>query len=485
MTLVAGVDCSTQATKVLIVDSESGSVVASGRAAHEVTGVGGARETDPEQWWDALADALAQTGRSGEVGAIAIGGQQHGLVVLDDKGSPLRPALLWNDVRAAADASSLIGAFGGPEAWAERIGLVPVASYTVSKWAWLRKQEPEVAENVAAVLLPHDFLNLRLTGARNTDRGDASGTGWWSTATEDYAADVLGLREVDLDVGTLPNVLRPGEPAGEVTEEAAKQTGLRAGTLVAAGTGDNMAAALGLGLEAGTPVISLGTSGTAYSMSTVRAADPSGTVASFADATGNFLPLAATLNCTLAVDRIAEWLGIDRDDAADQTDVVVFPYLDGERTPNLPDASGVMTGLRHGTDPREILLAAYQGAVLGLIEALEMIDGHSSGINPDAALILIGGGAKGRTWRRVVGQLSGRALEIPEAVELVAIGAAAQASSLIDKAPAEQVARSWNTRQGTAIDHVDHDLDTVDRLRRARRSIFEVQSSAGSGRSVG
>ncbi|MCA1736057.1 MAG: xylulokinase, partial [Actinobacteria bacterium] len=138
MTLVAGVDCSTQATKVLIVDSESGSVVASGRTAHEVTGVGGARETDPEQWWDALADALAQTGRSGEVGAIAIGGQQHGLVVLDNKGSPLRPALLWNDVRAAADASSLIGAFGGPEAWAERIGLVPVASYTVSKWAGLR-----------------------------------------------------------------------------------------------------------------------------------------------------------------------------------------------------------------------------------------------------------------------------------------------------------------------------------------------------------
>ncbi|MGI8514383.1 MAG: xylulokinase, partial [Acidimicrobiia bacterium] len=401
MPLVAGVDCSTQATKVLVVDPADGSVVASGRAAHEVTGVGGARETDPERWWDALGEALAQTGRADEVGGIAVGGQQHGLVVLDNKGSPLRPALLWNDVRAAADARGLIEALGGPEVWAQRIGLVPVTSYTVSKWAWLRKQEPEVAENVAAVLLPHDFLNLRLTGARNTDRGDASGTGWWSTATEDYAADVLGLREVDLDVGTLPNVLRPGEPAGEVTEEAAKQTGLRAGTLVAAGTGDNMAAALGLGLEAGTPVISLGTSGTAYSMSTVRAADPSGTVASFADATGNFLPLAATLNCTLAVDRIAEWLGIDRDDAADQTDVVVFPYLDGERTPNLPDASGVMTGLRHRTDPREILLAAYQGAVLGLIEALEVIARHSSGINSDHALILIGGGAKGRTWRRV------------------------------------------------------------------------------------
>ncbi|CAN5752341.1 xylulokinase [soil metagenome] len=475
MPLVAGVDCSTQATKVLVVDPADGSVVASGRAAHEVTGVGGARETDPERWWDALGEALAQTGRADEVGGIAVGGQQHGLVVLDNKGSPLRPALLWNDVRAAADARGLIGAFGGSEAWAERIGLVPVASYTVSKWAWLRKQEPEVAEEVAAVLLPHDFHNARLTGVRNTDRGDASGTGWWSTATEDYAADVLGLSDVELDLDLLPNVLRPGEPAGEVTKEAAERTGLRQGTPVAAGTGDNMAAALGLGLEAGTPVISLGTSGTAYSLSTVRAADPTGTIAGFADATGNFLPLAATLNCTLAVDRVAEWLGLDRDDAAEQTDVVVFPYLDGERTPNLTDANGVIAGLRHGTDRREILLGAYQGAVLGLIEALEVIARHSSGINSDHALILIGGGAKGRTWQRVVGQLSGRALQIPEAEELVALGAAAQASGLIENTPAEQVARQWDTRRGVSIDPVERDHATVDRLQQARSSLFGAQ----------
>jgi xylulokinase len=470
MTLVAGVDCSTQATKVLIVDSDSGSVVAAGRAGHEVTGMDGARETDPNQWWAALALALSQTGRAKDVEALAVGGQQHGLVVVDAGGTPLRPAQLWNDTRAAANARLLVDAMGGAQAWAERIGLVPVASYTVCKWEWLREHEPEVANSTAAVLLPHDFINTRLTGLHTTDRGDASGTGWWSTASESYAPEVLSL--VGLDLELLPRVLQPSEIAGEVSEGASRYTGLRAGTLVAAGTGDNMAAALGLGLEPGTPVISLGTSGTAYAISTVRAADASGTVAGFADATGNFLPLAATLNCTLAVDRIAGWLGLDRDSAAERTQVVVFPYLDGERTPNLPHSAGAISGLRHATDPSEILLAAYQGAALGLIEALETISQHSSGVDRDRPLVLIGGGARGMVWRRVIGQLSGRVLQIPEAEEFVALGAAAQAASILTGEAADGVARRWHTRRGTVVDAVESDGATIERLRATRRSMF-------------
>lgn len=470
MTLVAGVDCSTQATKVLIVDSDTGAIVGAGRAGHEVTGRDGARETDPNQWWAALAQALSQTGRVGDVEALAVGGQQHGLVVLDAGGNPLRPAQLWNDIRAARNARSLIEAMGGPEWWAQRIGLVPVASYTVSKWAWLREHEASVAKSTAAVLLPHDFVNTRLTGLPTSDRGDASGTGWWSTATNDYAPDVLS--HVGLDVDLLPRVLQPGAIAGAVSTEASSHTGLRAGTAVAAGTGDNMAAALGLGLEPGTPVISLGTSGTAYALSTVRAADASGIVAGFADATGNFLPLAATLNCTLAVDRVAGWLGLDRESAAEQTQVVVFPYLDGERTPNLPHAAGTISGLRHATDPSEILLATYQGAALGLIEALDMVSQHSSGIDPNRPLVLIGGGARGKVWRRVIGQLSGRGLEIPEAEELVALGMAAQAASILTGETADGVGRRWNTRRGDRIEAMEQDLATLDRLRAARRSMF-------------
>jgi xylulokinase len=470
LTLVAGVDCSTQATKVLIVDSDSGSIVAAGRAGHEVTGKDGARETDPNQWWAALGQALSQTGRAEDVEALAVGGQQHGLVVVDAGGTPLRPAQLWNDTRAATNARLLIEAMGGAEWWAKRIGLVPVASYTVCKWAWLHEHEPEVTKSTAAVLLPHDFVNTRLTGSHTSDRGDASGTGWWSTATNDYAPEVLS--QVGLDLDLLPRILQPGETAGEVSAEASRHTGLRTGTVVAPGTGDNMAAALGLGLEPGIPVISLGTSGTAYAISTVRAADASGTVAGFADATGKFLPLAATLNCTLAVDRVAGWLGLDRDSAAEHTNVVVFPYLDGERTPNLPHSAGAISGLRHATDPSEILLATYQGAALGLIEALEMVSQHSSGVDPNRPLVLIGGGARGTVWRRVIGELSGRVLQIPEAEEFVALGAAAQAASILTGEAADGVGRRWDTRRGDLIEAMERDVATIERLRAARLSMF-------------
>lgn len=464
--LVAGVDCSTQATKVLLVDADDGSIVATGRAEHEVSGVDGARETHPDVWWGALGEALAQTGRSQEISAISIAGQQHGLVALDDAGQPLRPALLWNDTRSAPDALDLVAALGGARTWADDIGSVPVASHTVSKWAWLRRREPSVAAATKAIRLPHDYLNGRLTGRGTTDRGDASGTGWWSTKTEAYASEVLS--HVQLDKDLLPPVLGPGEAAGEVTREAFERTGLLPGTVVGPGTGDNMAAALGLGLAPGTPVISLGTSGTAYVLSTIRASDETGTVAGFADATGRFLPLAATLNCTQAVDRVAAWLGLGREAVAERTKVVVLPYLDGERTPNLPRAAGAIVGLRHATQGEEILLAAYQGAALGLVDALARVASHSSGVDREQPLVLIGGGARGKAWRRVVGEMSGMALQIPDAEELAAIGAAAQATSVLTGETAQVVARRWKTREGLRMESIGQDIETVDRIRQVR-----------------
>ena len=278
-TLVAGVDSSTQATKVVIVDPASGKPVAQGHAPHTVTGSGGARESDPREWWTALRDALAATGRAAEIGAIAIGGQQHGLVVLDKRGTPLRAASLWNDTRAAPDAERLTERLGA-ETWARLTGLHPVASFTVCKWAWLRRTEPDVASSVAAVRLPHDYLTERLTGRGTTDRGDASGTGWWSPATGGYVDEILGLPGVDLPAEHLPVVLGPADVAGPVTAAAAEELGLRPGTLVSPGTGDNMAAALGLGLSVGQAAMSLGTSGTIYAVANRPVADPSGIVAS-------------------------------------------------------------------------------------------------------------------------------------------------------------------------------------------------------------
>ncbi len=470
--LVAGVDCSTQATKVLVVDPAGGQVVGTGRADHAVTGSGGARETDPADWERALSAALAATGRAADVGAVAVAGQQHGLVVADADGRPLRPAVLWNDTRSAPDAEALVEALGGPQAWAERVGSVPVASFTVTTWAWLRRTEPAVASAARAVRLPHDHLTARLTGRAVTDRGDASGTGWWSTATGGYRPDVLGLPAVALDPALLPEVLGPDEAAGTVTPEAAAAFGLASGALVGPGTGDNMGAALGLGLEPGTPVVSLGTSGTAYAVSGRRPADPSGVVAGFADATGRFLPLACTLNCTLAVDRFASLLGVARDAVAPGGDVVVLPYLDGERTPNLPGASGTVTGLRADTTAGQVLRAAYEGAAASLLDALDAVAEQAGGLPADAPLVLIGGGARGAVWRQVVGRLSGRPLVVPDAEELVALGAAVQAAAVLGGEDPGTVAARWDTRRGQEIAAVERDEATLERVRSTRRELL-------------
>jgi xylulokinase len=467
--LVAGVDCSTQSTKVVLVDVETGRVVAQGHAPHAVEGSDGARETHPDVWWEALRKALAQTERAAEVAAISIAGQQHGLVCLDGSGRPIRPAALWNDTRAGPDAARLVQALGGGAAWAERVGIVPVASFTASKWAWLRRVEPDAAARTAAIRLPHDYMTGLLTGNGVTDRGDASGTAWWSTATEGYLPEVMALPELSLDAALLPRVLGPGEAAGTVTEQAAAATGLPAGAVVGPGTGDNMGAALGLGLRPGVPTVSLGTSGTVFMVSETRPVDPSGDVAGFADATGRFLPLACTLNCTLAVDRVAAWLNLQRDEVAPSEGVVALPYFDGERTPNLPSAAAAVFGMRHDTSPRAILMATYEGVAVSLLDALDTIDRCSSGVDPAAPLVLVGGGAKGRTWQEVVRRLSGRPVSIPEATELVAIGAAVQAAAvLLGQAP-QDVAERWQTGHGTLLPAIERDSSAIERHREVRR----------------
>ncbi|MDT0439235.1 MULTISPECIES: xylulokinase [Streptomyces] len=456
--LVVGVDTSTQSTKALVVDVATGQVVASGQAPHTVT-TGAGRESDPRQWWDALGEALRQCGDAArEAAAVSIGGQQHGLVTLDGHGEPVRPALLWNDVRSAPQARRLIDELGGPKGWVERTGSVPGASFTVTKWAWLAEHEPDAVRATKAVRLPHDYLTERLTGQGTTDRGDASGTGWWAAAEESYDAETLA--HVGLDPALLPRVVRPGEVAGTVRDS--HDLPFSKGTLVAPGTGDNAAAALGLGLRPGVPVLSLGTSGTAYAVSTRRPADPTGTVAGFADAQGDWLPLACTLNCTLAVDRVAALLNLDREAVEPASRVTLLPYLDGERTPNLPNASGLLHGLRHDTTGGQLLQAAYDGAVHALLGALDLVLDEDA--DRSVPLLLIGGGARGSAWQQTVRRLSGRPVRIPEAKELVALGAAAQAAGLLTGEDPAAVARRWNTAAGPVLDPVERDDAALARI---------------------
>ncbi|MFI0505470.1 xylulokinase [Streptomyces albogriseolus] len=456
--LVVGVDTSTQSTKALVVDVATGRVVASGQAPHTVTS-GAGRESDPRQWWDALTEALRQCGVAAhEAAAVSIGGQQHGLVTLDGHGEPVRPALLWNDVRSAPQASRLVEELGGAKAWAERTGSLPTASFTVTKWAWLAEHEPDAVRATKAVRLPHDYLTERLTGQGATDRGDASGTGWWASATEAYDDEILA--HVGLDPALLPRVVRPGEVAGTVRD--GHDLPFSKGTLVACGTGDNAAAALGLGVRPGTPVMSLGTSGTVYAVSEHRPADPTGTVAGFADARGDWLPLACTLNCTLAVDRVAALLGLDREAVEPGRGITLLPFLDGERTPNLPHSSGLLHGLRHDTTGGRLLQAAYDGAVYSLLAALDLVLDEDA--DPSTPLLLIGGGARGTAWQQTVRRLSGRPVQVPEAKELVALGAAAQAAGLLTGEDPAAVARRWGTAEGPVLEAVERDEETLSRL---------------------
>ncbi|MET0773386.1 MAG: xylulokinase, partial [Candidatus Limnocylindrales bacterium] len=465
--LVAGVDSSTQSTTVVIIDAASGVTVATGKAPHVVTGTDGARETDPELWWAALRDALTATGHAPDIAAISVAAQQHGLVVLDADGRPLRPAVLWNDTRSGPQTARLVAALGR-ETWATRMGTVPVPSITVTRWVWLRETEPDVAAATRSIRLPHDFLTERLCGRGVTDRGDASGTGWWSTATGAYDEGILAMPEVELDPGMLPEVLPPDGVAGAVTAAAAAFLGIPAGIPVGPGSGDNAGAALGLGLTPGIPVVSLGTSGVAFAVSVTRPVDPSGMVAGFADASGHFLPLTATLNCTLAVDRVAGWLGLDREAVSPSDGVVVLPWFDGERTPNLPDAQAAFLGLRHDTAPGAILGATYEGAVVGLLEAIDAIGACSDPLPADAPIVLVGGGARGASWRDTVRRLSGRGVLVPEDPDLVARGAAAQAAAALRGTDPIKVQSGWVISDQVVLEPMAVDEAVLERYRRVR-----------------
>ncbi len=438
MAVVRGIDSSTQSTKVEIRDVDTGELFGAGRAPHPST-TPPVSEQEPHAWWDALETASAQAGHAADVIATSVAAQQHGLVVTDADGTPLRPAKLWNDTESAPDAGWLLAQLDdGPQGWAQACGSVPVAAFTITKLSWLHRTDPELFRRIERVMLPHDWLSWRLTGEYATDRGDASGTGYWSPSTGEYRFDLLEIVDRELDwASALPPVL--DAPS-------------------ALGTGDNMAAALGLGLAPGDVVISLGTSGTVFAVSETPTTDPTGAVAGFADATGRHLPLVCTLNATKVTDTIARLLGGDHAEldalalaaAPGARGLTLLPYFDGERTPNRPDARGELTGLRSDSTREDIARAAFEGVVCGLLDGIDAL--RTAGVAVEGRLFLIGGGARSAAYRRIVADLAQRPITVVENNELVALGAGVQAAARATGASIGDVQHEWKLGRGTEIE---------------------------------
>lgn len=461
MPLVLGVDSSTQSTKVEIRDAESGRLFGFGAGSHPPTNPPRS-EQDPAVWWNALGQAIRDAGRDAklsEVRAISVAAQQQGMVVIDTAGRSIRPAKLWNDTESAADTAAMVARLG-PERWALACGSVPTASFIAGKLAWMRRLEPDAFARIARVLLPHDWLTLQLSGEFVTDRGDASGTAYWSPTEGRYRFDLLAEVDPTQDwEALLPAVLGPIDAAGKLTTDAADQLGLPANVVVGPGTGDNMAGALGVALGEDSVAVSLGTSGTVYAVSAHPTADRSGAVAGFADAAGEFLPLVCTLNATKVTDTFARVLNLDRDafdraalDApAGAAGVVLVPYLDGERTPNRPETRGAVFGIRTSVSGPVLARAAFEGVVCGLLEGIEALD--RAGVRMrERHIVLLGGGSRSAAYRRIMADLSARQVMVPEAEQHVAAGACIQATAVLMTRSPRDVAKQWNLGRGSVID---------------------------------
>jgi len=436
-----GIDCGTQSTKVVLRDAATGEVVAVGRAPHElVERDDGTREQDPRWWIDALRVAVrdAVRGERYEIAGIGVSGQQHGLVCLDDRDRPVRPAKLWNDTTTAHECDELTRKLGGESRVLHLVGNLILPGYTAPKIAWLAAHEPDAYTRTVRMCLPHDFLNLWLTGEFITEAGDASGTAYFDVRARRYSEPVLDTIDDRRDwKRTLPPIAPPLGVIGRLRREAAESLGLETGIPVSAGGGDNMCAAIGSDLVAEGPVaVSLGTSGTAFGYRTEAAVDPLGEAAAFCDSTGGWLPLAATLNCTSATEWARDLVAMDHAavDAAiasaGASGLAFLPYLSGERTPNRPEAAGVFVGLRPSHGREAIVHAVVEGVTFGLAYGLNAL--RRAGVAP-TEVTLVGGGAASDAWAQLCADIFDLAVTRPEIIEAAASGAARQAQWAVER----------------------------------------------------
>ncbi len=440
--MYVGVDCGTQSTKVVVIDIDNGRILGeSSRPHHLIEGANGRREQDPEEWMDAFfgafTDAVGHAGITpGAIRAIGVSGQQHGLVALDASGQPVHPAKLWCDTETAKHNAALVEQLGGEAGCLSKLGLVLQTGYTASKLAWLREEHPDAYHRIDSILLPHDYLNFRLTGERVAEAGDASGTGYFDTRTRQWRNDVFSIIAPELNPErVLPRLIGSRDAAGTVLPAMARQLGLGPGVLVSSGGGDNMMGAIGTGnIQPGRITLSLGTSGTVYAFSRQPVSSDNAMVANFCDSSGGWLPLICTMNATSASTLVRNLFGLDLATFGDCVaealpgagGVTILPFFNGERVPMLPHASASFLGLTSlNTTQANLCRAVVESATFGLRYGLELL----GDLARDARQVrLIGGGARSGVWRQIVADVLGVEVICPRITEAAALGAAIQAA---------------------------------------------------------
>lgn len=440
--LFLGIDCGTQGTKAIILDAISGQVLGQGAAAHTmISGANGRREQDTQQWLDAFTLAtrralLAANVDGQSILGIGVSGQQHGLVLLDDQGEVLRPAKLWCDTETSAENDRLLTHLGGEKGSLERLGVVIAPGYTVSKLLWTKEQHPVVFSRIARILLPHDYLNFWLTGRACSEYGDASGTGYFNVRTRQW--DLQLLRDIDASgrlQAALPELIDAHQNVGTILPAIAEHLGINPNALVSSGGGDNMMGAIGTGnIQPGAITMSLGSSGTVYAYSEVPKVSPDASVATFCSSSGGWLPLICTMNLTNATGAIRELFDLDLQQFNDLVaqasigadGVSMLPFLNGERVPALPHATGSLHGLTlDNLTQANLCRAAVEGTTFGLRYGLDLL--RQNGLQ-SRSICLIGGGSKSAVWRQIVADIMNTPVICTEQSEAAALGAAIQAA---------------------------------------------------------
>lgn len=439
--MYAGIDCGTQGTKVVIFDGNKNRLIGQGYAPHDlISGDDGTREQHPD-WWvaafiTAFRKALSSANITGDaIEAMGVSGQQHGLVVLDEKDEVIRPAKLWCDTSTHLETTALINTLGGKQAVIEETGLMLATGYTASKLLWIKQNEPDNYKKIRSILLPHDYINFWLTGEKTAEYGDASGTGYFDTKSRSWSSKVLNAIDSNSDLNAyLPRLIQSQQPAGRLTEKAASVLGLKPGTIVASGGGDNMMGAIGTGnVSPGCITMSLGTSGTLYAHTDTPCVDQDGLIAGFCSSSNAWLPLICTMNVTNVTSMIRRLFikGIQQFNyALESTEVgagglMTVPFINGERTPDLPEARGAITGISASNFTSDNLCRAFvEGASFGLKYGLELF--QEQGLR-GSEIRLVGGGSKSPGWQQIIANIMDMPVALPKESEAAALGAALQA----------------------------------------------------------